>query len=560
MASDEALLQLKRRRAAELIHEDADESGSLLYQRNIRKTAAPTAAVAAAEEADDDGEYDEYVPLKVRRAQEEARRRQAAKRARLGGEEDENRGSEVDVSDKVRMGTSESAAEADAPSESGTAAGDSSSGEAGSSASAAPAASQPSFSMGSAARPGMSLLEAARAAAASGVGVVSEDEKRRREEEELLKAVTRASLPALASAKEHALGIRYTEPLKTDWRPPAHLRAMTRERADELRAKWHILVEGPDPPPPIRTFGDMRFPSAILDALAAKGIARPTPIQVQGLPAILSGRDMIGIAFTGSGKTLAFTLPLIMWALQEEMRMPLARGEGPIGIVMAPARELARQHYEGFLHFAAHLKRAGFPELRVMLAVGGEDLKTQMDAAREGVHIVVATPGRLNDHLNKKRINLDLCRYFVLDEGGAFACGRLRVSVCICLCLPAAAHRWLMLFLRRLSLPNPVSPPARPACLHTLPDLSPRLLSLPPHSSLLSSLLPSCPLLFVIALQTACWTWASTRRSRTSSPTSRRSGRRSSSPPPCPRRSRTSPEKPWRSRWWSTWDVQAQPT
>lgn len=419
-AASDDLLRLKRRRAAELMQEDAEVVDYRSAQPVSRRAASRTDAAAEARAASGPGEadgddYEEYVPLKVRRAQEEARRRQAAKRARLGGAADDAAGVEGGAVAEEIVGQARGADDA-------SGSGDAGSGGAGTSsavaAALAAAPSQSSFSMGAAARPGMSLLEAARAAAASGVGVLTDEEKRRKEEEELLKAVTRASLPALASAKEHALGIRYTEPLKTDWRPPAHLRAMTREKADELRTKWHILVEGPDPPPPIRTFADMRFPSAILDALAAKGIARPTPIQVQGLPAILSGRDMIGIAFTGSGKTLAFTLPLVMWALQEEMRMPLARGEGPIGIVMAPARELARQHYEGFLHFAAHLQKAGYPQLRVMLAVGGEDLKTQMDAARDGVHIVVATPGRLNDHLNKKRINLDLCRYFVLDEGG----------------------------------------------------------------------------------------------------------------------------------------------
>lgn len=77
-----------------------------------------------------------------------------------------------------------------------------------------------------------------------------------------------------------------------------------------------MLVQGDHPPPPIKTFAEMRFPAPILAALAAKGIERPTPIQMQGLPVALSGRDMIGIAFTGSGKTLVFSLPAVMWGLQ----------------------------------------------------------------------------------------------------------------------------------------------------------------------------------------------------------------------------------------------------
>lgn len=85
-----------------------------------------------------------------------------------------------------------------------------------------------------------------------------------------------------------------------------------------LRAKWHILVDGTDVPPPIKSFTEMRLPRTIVAALKAKKppIERPTPIQVQGLPVALAGRDMIGIAFTGSGKTLVFTLPLVMWSWQ----------------------------------------------------------------------------------------------------------------------------------------------------------------------------------------------------------------------------------------------------
>ena len=99
---------------------------------------------------------------------------------------------------------------------------------------------------------------------------------------------------------------------------------MTKEDCEEIRDKWHIIVEGVDIPPPIRTFKEMKFPGPILNELERKGIARPTPIQIQGLPVILSGRDIIGIAFTGSGKSLTFILPMIMSAMMEE-RMPRGR-------------------------------------------------------------------------------------------------------------------------------------------------------------------------------------------------------------------------------------------
>ncbi|KAH8507456.1 hypothetical protein H0E87_009845 [Populus deltoides] len=92
----------------------------------------------------------------------------------------------------------------------------------------------------------------------------------------------------------------------------------------------------------------------------AKGIVQPTPIQVQGLPVILPGRDMIGIAFTGSGKTLVFVLPLIMIALQEEIMMSIMPGEGPVGLIVCPSRELARKlNYEVVEQFLNPMRESG---------------------------------------------------------------------------------------------------------------------------------------------------------------------------------------------------------
>ncbi|XP_020162388.1 DEAD-box ATP-dependent RNA helicase 35A [Aegilops tauschii subsp. strangulata] len=214
---------------------------------------------------------------------------------------------------------------------------------------------------------------------------------------------------------EIAKDITYTEPLRTGWKPPLWLRRMPRQKADELRRKWHILVEGEEVPPPARNFWDLRFPEPISRMLREKGIVQPTPIQVQGLPVALSGRDMIGFAFTGSGKTLVFVLPLIMVALQEEMLMPIVPGEGPFGMIICPSRELAKQTYDVIDMFLSPLKQAGFPEIRPLLCIGGVDMRTQLDVVRKGVHIVVATPGRLKDLLAKK-MNLDNCRYVTLDE------------------------------------------------------------------------------------------------------------------------------------------------
>ena len=84
----------------------------------------------------------------------------------------------------------------------------------------------------------------------------------------------------------------------------------------------------------------MKFPKSIIQALKEKGIAKPTPIQMQGLPALLMGRDLIGIAYTGSGKTLAFSLPLLMFCLEQEVAMPFNREEGPFGLIICPSVKL----------------------------------------------------------------------------------------------------------------------------------------------------------------------------------------------------------------------------
>jgi len=220
----------------------------------------------------------------------------------------------------------------------------------------------------------------------------------------------------LMSVGELARGITYTEPLSTWWKPPLHVRKMSTKQMDLIRKQWHITVNGEDIPPPIKNFMDMKFPSPLLRMLKDKGIMHPTPIQVQGLPVVLSGRDMIGIAFTGSGKTLVFVLPMIILALQEEIMVPIAAGEGPIALVICPSRELAKQTYDVVEQFVASLVEDGYPRLRSLLCIGGVDMRSQLDVVKKGVHIVVATPGRLKDILAKKKMSLDACRLLTLDE------------------------------------------------------------------------------------------------------------------------------------------------
>ncbi|KAJ1668852.1 DEAD-box ATP-dependent RNA helicase 35 [Coemansia sp. RSA 1646] len=242
----------------------------------------------------------------------------------------------------------------------------------------------------------------------------TEEEKEKEQERALLAAISRRK--QLASAAEIAKGVVYKAPMRTNWCPLSRHQKLSPEEVSNRRKLWHIIVDGEDIPPPLVTFKSMRFPGPMLNYLKSKGILQPSPIQMQGLPVALSGRDMIGIASTGTGKTMAFSLPLIMLALEEECRMPLIQGEGPIGLIVCPSRELARQTHEGLLAMAAALAEGGYPELRAILAIGGVSMQDQFHTLSKGVHMVVATPGRLQDMLAKGKINLDLCKYMCMDE------------------------------------------------------------------------------------------------------------------------------------------------
>ncbi|VVB15676.1 unnamed protein product [Arabis nemorensis] len=232
------------------------------------------------------------------------------------------------------------------------------------------------------------------------------------QEKEILEQLS-SDKKILTSVLELAKGITYTEPLFTGWKPLLHITRLSNKQRDLIRKQLNIEVNGEDIPPPIKIFKDMKFPRPILDKLKEKGIVQPTPIQAQGLHVVLSGIDMIGIAFTSSGKTMVFVLPIIMIALQEQMRMPIGPGEGPIALIVCPSRELARQTYEVVEEFVAPLVEAEYPRL---LCIGRVDMRSQLEVMKRGIHIVVATLGRLKDMLAKKKMSLDACRYLTLDE------------------------------------------------------------------------------------------------------------------------------------------------
>ncbi|XP_058466682.1 ATP-dependent RNA helicase abstrakt [Malaya genurostris] len=243
---------------------------------------------------------------------------------------------------------------------------------------------------------------------------ISAVEKQLKEEEKILESV--AEKKALMGVAELAKGIQYEDPIKTSWKAPRYILARSDASHEKVREKLRILVEGENVPPPICTFREMKFPKPILAALEKRNIRKPSPIQVQGIPAVLSGRDLIGIAFTGSGKTLVFVLPIIMFSVEQEIRLPFISKEGPYGLIICPSRELAKQTFDIVQYYCQHMQAASMPEIRSALAIGGVPVNESLAIIQQGCHIMVATPGRLMDMLDKKLVKLDVCRYLCMDE------------------------------------------------------------------------------------------------------------------------------------------------
>src|SRR5260370_9363471 len=149
------------------------------------------------------------------------------------------------------------------------------------------------------------------------------------------------------------------------------------------------------------TFAELGLSKKALSALAQAGFEAPTPIQAQAIPPALLGKDVIGAAATGTGKTLAFVLPM----LERLFGKP-----GTRGLVLAPTRELALQIHEQIEKF-----RNGY-HLRAGVVIGGVGMGPQIHAFQKGTEIIVATPGRLNDHLDSRTAKLDQIEILVLDE------------------------------------------------------------------------------------------------------------------------------------------------
>ncbi|MEQ6248210.1 DEAD/DEAH box helicase [Sulfitobacter sp. HNIBRBA3233] len=154
-------------------------------------------------------------------------------------------------------------------------------------------------------------------------------------------------------------------------------------------------------------FDMMDLPATLVKRLELMGMTEPTPIQKQAIPHGLNGRDVMGLAQTGTGKTAAFGIPLIAQMLELEGR-PAPKSVR--GLVLAPTRELATQISENLRDFAQNTP------LKVAMVVGGQNINTQIKRLAPGVDLLVATPGRLLDLLDRRAVRLDAASFLVLDE------------------------------------------------------------------------------------------------------------------------------------------------
>jgi superfamily II DNA/RNA helicase len=162
----------------------------------------------------------------------------------------------------------------------------------------------------------------------------------------------------------------------------------------------------------VPTFADLGLPKAIVDTLAAAGVEKPFPIQAATLPDSLAGRDVLGRGRTGSGKTYAFLLPLV--ARLAESQTPRTAGR-PRALILAPTRELVAQIDAALAPLAAAMN------LRSVTVFGGVGAQPQIQKLRQGVDVVIACPGRLEDHVSSRHADLSAIEITILDEADHMA-------------------------------------------------------------------------------------------------------------------------------------------
>ena len=220
------------------------------------------------------------------------------------------------------------------------------------------------------------------------------------------KARKKKDLPTINYAKLDLEPFR-----KNFYTEPAELADMTEAELTDLRLELDgIKVAGKDVPKPVQKWSQCGLGVEVLEVIRKLGYERPTAIQMQAIPAIMSGRDVIGVAKTGSGKTIAFLLPMFRHIRDQRA---VEGSDGPVGLIMTPTRELATQIHKECKPFLKAMN------LRAVCAYGGAAIKDQIADLKRGAEIIVCTPGRILDLLaaNSGRVtNLRRVTYVVLDE------------------------------------------------------------------------------------------------------------------------------------------------
>jgi ATP-dependent RNA helicase RhlE len=189
------------------------------------------------------------------------------------------------------------------------------------------------------------------------------------------------------------------------------------------------------------SFAELGLQPELLRAVAEAGYTTPTPIQTQAIPVILEGHDVMGGAQTGTGKTAGFALPILSKLLPLANSSPSPARHPVRALILTPTRELAVQVEESFRTYGKHTK------LRSTVVYGGVDIKQQLGIVRGGIEILVATPGRLLDHIEQKSVYLGQVEVFVLDEADRMLdMGFIPDIKRIMALLPATAKRQNLLF------------------------------------------------------------------------------------------------------------------
>ncbi|GKZ25258.1 mRNA splicing protein prp28 [Aspergillus brasiliensis] len=179
-----------------------------------------------------------------------------------------------------------------------------------------------------------------------------------------------------------------------------------------FKEDFNISTKGGSVPNPMRSWDESNLPKRLMELINRVGYKEPTPIQRAAIPIAMQNRDLIGVAVTGSGKTAAFLLPLLCYIaeLPRIDEFEWRKNDGPYAIVLAPTRELAQQIEIEAKKFTGPL---GF---NVVSIVGGHSLEEQAYSLRDGAEIIIATPGRLVDCIERRILVLSQCCYVIMDE------------------------------------------------------------------------------------------------------------------------------------------------